>query len=107
LSRPLPVLGEGATWRGEVRFEGAARIDGTVVGNVFADDIVEIGPTGRIEGDLNAPQALIAGFVDGVVSVTERITLLETAIVRGRVITPWLDVRVGAQLEAELVVVRG
>jgi hypothetical protein len=31
---------------------------------------------------------------------SERVTLLETAVVSGEVTTPWLDVRPGARLDA-------
>lgn len=100
------VLGRGATYRGDLVFQGRVRVEGILVGAVSSDDLLEIGPTGKVQGEIDVAQALIAGEVDGVLRVRERCTLLESAIVRGRVITPWIDVRMGAQLRAELIVDR-
>ena len=44
--------------------------------------------------------------MEGTLRATERITLLPTAVVRGKVETPWLDVRLGAQVEADIQVLR-
>jgi cytoskeletal protein CcmA (bactofilin family) len=106
VTRPLAVLGEGGTYRGDVEFEGRARIDGLLLGSVAGEDLVEIGPSGRVDGEVRAPQVLVAGGVDGAIIATERCTLLDTAVVRGRVVTPWLDVRLGARIEAQVAVER-
>lgn len=96
------ILGEGATYTGDMAFEGRVRIDGTLIGNLRCEDLVEIGPTGRVQGQVTAIQALIAGEVDGALEARERCTLLETAHVRGRLVTPWLDARIGCRIVAEL-----
>jgi cytoskeletal protein CcmA (bactofilin family) len=105
----LPVtgwLGLGATWRGDLDFAGRVRIDGTLIGSVRSEDLLDLGAAGRIEGDVRVAQALVGGVIDGTLHATERVTLLETAVVRGVILTPWLDVRPGAQLEAEVRVLR-
>ena len=108
MSRPLSgLLGEGAVYRGDLTFDGKVRIDGTLVGKVRCDDVVEIGPCGRVEGDIDAAQLLVAGSVSGRIEARERCTLLETAVVQGRLVTPWLDARVGCRIDAEVVVTRG
>jgi cytoskeletal protein CcmA (bactofilin family) len=107
MSRPLAgLLGVGAVHVGELRFDGPARIDGTVEGTVRSTDLVEVGPTGTILGVLAARQALVAGVVRGAIEVTERITLLETAEVEGDLTVPWLDVRLGARWQGMVRVVR-
>ncbi len=106
--RPLAGwLGPGAVYRGDVRFEGRVRVDGTLYGRVESQDLVELGPAGHIEGDVVAAQVLVAGFVDGSVHASERCTLLESARVRGRLVTPWLDARPGSEVVAEVAVDRG
>lgn len=100
------LLGEGAVHRGDLTFHGRVRIDGTLIGRLRTDDLAEIGPTGRVEGEVHAAQALVAGTVDGRLECTERCTLLETAVVRGQVTTPWLDVRNGARIAAGVTVER-
>jgi cytoskeletal protein CcmA (bactofilin family) len=105
----LPVtgwLGLGAHWRGDLEYSGRVRIDGTLIGSVKSDDLLDIGAAGRIEGDIRVAQALVGGIIDGTLHATERVTLLETAVVRGVIVSPWLDVRAGAQIEAEVRVLR-
>ena len=105
----LPVtgwLGVGALWRGDLEYEGRVRIDGTLIGTVRTPDLLGLGAAGRIEGEVHVAQALIGGVIEGTLHASERLTILHTAVVRGTVRTPWLDVRNGAQLEAEVQVVR-
>lgn len=100
------LLGEGARYEGDLVFHGRVRIDGTFVGSLHTDDLLEVGPHGVIEGDAQAAQALVAGTVAGTLRALERVTLLETALVSGTLTTPWLDVRLGARLAAEVQVQR-
>jgi cytoskeletal protein CcmA (bactofilin family) len=107
VSRPLAgLLGDGAVYRGDLVFDGRVRIDGTLIGTMQTEDLVEISRTGRVEGEIYAVQALVAGTVVGVIEALERCTLLETASVKGEIITPWLDVRIGCQLDAKVRVER-
>lgn len=106
----LPVsgwLGAGSTWRGDLVFKGRVRIDGAMFGNIQSDELLDIGQNGRVEGDVWVAQALIGGVFVGQLVATERVTLLDSAVVKGEVVTPWLDVRLGAKLEAKVVVARG
>lgn len=108
-SEDLPVsgwLGVGALWKGDLEYEGRIRIDGTLVGSVRSNDLLDVGAAGRIEGEIHVAQALVGGVVEGTLHATERLTILSTAVVRGVILTPWLDVRAGAQLEADVRVVR-
>jgi cytoskeletal protein CcmA (bactofilin family) len=106
----LPVtgwLGAGSTWRGDLSYKGRVRIDGAMYGNIQSEELLDLGATGRVEGDVWVAQALIGGTLVGQLVATERVTLLETAVVRGEIVTPWLDVRMGAKIEARIVVARG
>jgi cytoskeletal protein CcmA (bactofilin family) len=100
------LLGPGATYEGDLVFQGRVRIDGTFQGNIRSDDLLEVGRTGSIDGEVDVAQVLIAGKVNGLLRARERCTLLETAVVHGQIITPWLDVRNGARLRAEVLVER-
>ena len=105
----LPVtgwLGSGSTWTGDLVFAGRVRVDGTLQGSVRSDDLLDLGAGGRIEGDVRVAQALVAGVFSGKLVATERVTLLETAVVTGQIDTPWLDVRPGARVDAVVRVAR-
>lgn len=99
-------VGSGSTWNGDVAFDGRVRVDGTLVGSVRSPDLLEIGPQGRVEGTVEVAQALVGGTVVGTLKASERVTVLESGRVEGEVHTPWLDVRLGATLDAKVVVTR-
>jgi cytoskeletal protein CcmA (bactofilin family) len=101
------VLGKDSTFRGDLTYRGRVHVEGTLYGNVHSEDLLDLGVDGRIEGSVWVAQALVAGVVIGQLVATERVTLLDTAIVKGEIITPWLDVRMGAKIEARVVVARG
>jgi cytoskeletal protein CcmA (bactofilin family) len=100
------LLGPGARYEGDLVFSGRVRIDGTFSGTIRSDDLLEIGKGGRVEGEVDVAQALVAGRMDGLLRARERVTLLGSAVVVGQLITPWLDVRPGAQVRAEVLVQR-
>lgn len=105
--RPLAgILGEGATHSGDLAFEGPVRLDGTVHGTIRCDDLVEIGRTGQVIGDVVARQVLVAGSVVGRLEASERVTVLESAALEADIVTPWLDVRLGARLQGMVRVAR-
>ncbi len=102
----VAVLAAGATYSGNLNLQGRARIDGELRGSVVSDDFVEVGAHASVLGDVDAPQVLVMGAVVGSVRARERVTIGATGSVDGRVVTPWLDVRPGARLRAELLVER-
>jgi cytoskeletal protein CcmA (bactofilin family) len=97
-------LGLGAHYQGDLDFEGRIRIDGYFTCSVRSPDLLEVGAAGTVQGRIEVAQALIGGRVEGELHASERVTLLETATVIGRIVTPWLDVRTGAQLQATVAV---
>ena len=100
-------LGPGASFVGNLEYAGRVRIDGTLNGDVSSPDLLDLGPTGRVEGRVTVAQALIAGTFVGHLVATERVTVLESGRVEGVLETPWLDVRPGARLDARVKVLRG
>jgi len=96
----------GAHHEGDLRFEGRVRIDGMFLGTITSPDLLEIGVAGSVKGRVDVAQALVGGRIEGELIAAERVTLLETAIVVGRIETPWLDVRNGAQVDGPVLVRR-
>ncbi len=99
--RDEPVLPEGARFEGLLVLPGPARIDGWVRGEVLAASDLWVGPTGRIEADLEVRAVVIEGQVDGDVLARERIDLRSSARVRGRVVAPRLLMAEGCVVDGE------
>ncbi len=97
------LLGRGATYEGDLSFEGRVRVDGLFRGRIFTEELLEVGEEGRIEGDLDAQNLVVAGFVEGRVRVRGRLVIEPTGRVQGEVRAARLVVREGARLDAQVV----
>lgn len=97
----MPVLPAGAAFEGLLVLPGPARIDGRIRGEVLAANDVWIGPSGRVEADLEVRAVTIEGRVEGDVLARERIDLRGTAQVHGRVSAPRLTMAEGCVVDGE------
>lgn len=95
----VPVLPAGARFEGLLVLPRPARIDGEVRGEVLAASDVWVGPSGRVEADLEGRSVIIEGLVVGDVSARERIELRGGARVRGRVSAPRLALAEGCVVD--------
>lgn len=100
------ILGPGSNHTGTLVLKGRVLIEGHLAGSVFSDELIEVAQGALVEGGVSAPQVLVGGVIKGRIEATERVTLLSTALVEGELVSPWLDVRNGAQLGAQLKVDR-
>lgn len=96
-----PVLPEGARFEGLLVLPGPARIDGWVRGEVLAASDLWVGPTGRVEADLEVRAVVIEGLVDGNVLARDRIDLRASARLRGRVAAPRLLMAEGCIVDGQ------
>ncbi len=95
-------LGPGATWTGDLSFEGRLRIDGSFEGRIYSEDILEVGNTGRIVGEVDVARARVAGLIDGTLRVRESLVVEGTAVLRGEIHTARIRVAPGASVEASV-----
>ena len=93
------VIGQGFTIHA-ARFTcsdtESMRIDGTVVGNVDIDGVLNLSDTGRVDGDIVCGSTRIAGRVSGNIHCRNALHLASTADVTGDIITTTLIVDDGA-----------
>lgn len=72
------------------------RIDGTVIGNIDIDGVLNLSDTGRVDGNISAGSTRIAGRVFGNVQCRNVLHLASTADVKGDITTTALIVDDGA-----------
>ena len=93
------VIGKGFTIHA-ARFtcsdSESMRIDGTVVGNVDIDGVLNLSDSGRIDGDILCGSTRIAGRVVGNIHCRNTLHLAATADVNGDILTTNLIVDDGA-----------
>ena len=91
-SNSATLISAGTILKGDVKSDSDLRIDGTIEGNVKCTAKVIIGPSGLIEGNVEAANADIVGRVVGNVSVKELLQLKEQGNVDGNIIAAKLQI---------------
>src|SRR3954451_25070360 len=77
------VLGKSVVVHGDLKADGAFRIDGTVEGSVASKSAVYIGESGIVHGDVSGSDVVIAGQVTGNVSCTGHLEIVATGKIEG------------------------
>ena len=103
----INILGPGAIVKGEIQVNGDFRIDGTLNGNIICKGKIVVGPTGKIDGDIQCQSADFSGEVKANVKVTELLTLKESARFSGDIITGKLAIEPGAQFSGSCAMNQG
>jgi cytoskeletal protein CcmA (bactofilin family) len=93
-------LDRGTKINGKLRFEGAARIDGTVDGELDGKEIT-IGESGVATAQIRGDSIVVHGKVKGEITATNRIEIHPTAKVIGNIAAPKLIIHDGAIFEGQ------
>lgn len=96
-------IGKSVVIKGDLRAKEDLTIEGRVEGTVeLNDNVLTIGPNGRIEAQLLAKAVIVMGKVDGNITATETITLRETAAVDGALVAPRIGITEGASFRGQI-----
>ena len=93
-------LDKGSRVSGKFNFQGPARIDGRLEGEITGADRVTIGENAVLTAKIKAASIIVAGKVNGEITATYRIELRPSAKVLGKLTTPKLVVHEDAMFEA-------
>lgn len=94
------VLDAQLVTSGDLETEGTLRLDGKLRGSIRKADLVILGETAEVEGDITAREVIVGGTVLGNIEASERTEVQESAVVTG-------DITTGAVLIHEGGAVRG
>jgi cytoskeletal protein CcmA (bactofilin family) len=109
---PEPVAAAGHltishTIRGEISGREDLYVDGEVEGKIHLEDAkIVIGPNGRVNADVEAREILVLGKVKGNLNGRDSVTIGRTGHVIGDVVTRYISVEDGAQVQGSLDVTR-
>ena len=92
-------LGEGTELTGEITFTMGLRVDGAIKGKVRSDAILEIGPAGKVDAEINVRKILIRGEFRGAIRASDRVEILKEGRVFGDIFAPCLIIEAGALFE--------
>lgn len=101
------MIAKGTVVSGDVQFEGGLLVEGTIKGNVRAEDgtdsLLRLSEAGCIEGEIHVPNIVINGKVVGDVHSSGHVELAAKAAVNGNVHYHLLEMVMGAQVNGALV----
>jgi len=92
---------------GDIKFKGGLQVEGTVKGNLIAEAnsgaVVRISDTGRVEGQINAPNVVVNGAIVGDIYAGEYIELAKKARIQGDVYYHMMEMVLGAEVNGSLI----
>ncbi len=101
------LIGQNSEMSGDITFSGGLHVDGVVKGNIYADpdsgSTLSVSERGFIEGDVEVPNIVLNGAVNGDVHAAEHIELAEKARVTGNVYYKLIEMIRGAEVNGSLV----
>ena len=93
------LLDKGATFEGNLTFEGTVRIGGKFRGEIFTKDTLVVDPGADIEAQIEANVVIVSGTVKGNIFAQEQVVMHPPAILKGTVTTPSLKIDEGVVFE--------
>ena len=94
-------LYKGSRVSGQLSFQGPARIDGTVDGEIHCQGTLTIGPGAEVKAKITCQAVVIHGKVEGNVSAKEKVELVAPARLIGNIDTPRLIIAEGVVFDGD------
>ena len=95
----VSYLGEGAELNGEISFTNGLRVNGVVKGKVRSEAILEIGPKGKVDAEVNVRKISVKGEFHGVIQASDRVEIHKDGKVYADIYSPCLIIEAGAVFE--------
>jgi len=94
-------LYKGSRVSGQLVFQGPARIDGNVEGEIQCHGTLTIGEGAEVRAKISSLVVVIGGRVEGNVTAKEKVELLSSARVVGNISTPRLTITEGVVFDGD------
>lgn len=92
----MTFISDGTQITGDIKVEHDLRVEGYLKGSVQVGGVLVLGPTGKIEGDISARSATIAGQIRGNIQGHEKIVLETKSELIGDLVTREIVINEGA-----------
>jgi cytoskeletal protein CcmA (bactofilin family) len=79
------LIGENSVFEGKIKSEASIRIEGQILGDVECFGDVIVGENGSVKSNINARNAILAGTVQGNVTVKDKLTVTSTGKLNGNI----------------------
>ena len=93
------VVAAGARWKGSLKVEDSARIDGVFSGDIDAKGTVHVSEGAEVDAKIHAAYVVISGGFKGEIRADRKAELMPSSRVTGEVMAKVLSVHEGATLD--------
>ena len=93
------ILAAGARWKGSLKVEDSARIDGVFSGEIDAKGTVYVSEGAEVDAKIHAAFVVVSGSFKGEIRAERKAELMPTSRVTGEVMAKALSVHEGAILD--------
>ena len=101
------IIGQGTILSGDLVFRGGLHLDGTVKGDISAEEgedvTLTVSEKGEVIGDVRVSNMILNGSVVGDVYVSGRVELAPQARVTGSLYYNLLEMAMGAEVNGQLI----
>jgi len=94
-------LGAQTQFKGDLTVKGVLRIDGSVIGKIWADQLI-LSKSADVKGELHAGSIVVGGRVEGNLMASELVEIRAKGCVNGDVNTPKLLVNEGGEFNGRI-----
>jgi cytoskeletal protein CcmA (bactofilin family) len=94
-------LGSQSELKGDLSSKGILRLDGTVIGNIYADQVI-LSETSVIKGAINAARIIVGGLVEGVLRAEDMVEIRAKGKVNGEIFTKRFVVLNGGEFNGRI-----
>jgi cytoskeletal protein CcmA (bactofilin family) len=96
------LVGIGSRFEGSLEVQGPMSLGGTIVGNGSVAGLVSIAKEAHWQGNVRAHAAVVAGRVNGDLTIETKLEIGKSAVIRGRVQAHVLAIADGAVVDGEI-----
>ena len=99
----IGIVGEDLILDGTIHSEDKMIINGTVKGAVTGNEEITVGKSGRVHGKIAGGMVMVAGYVEGDMSIQDQLEITATGNVKGEIQVPAgrLVIREGARITGQ------
>ena len=98
---PEAFLGKGCKVVGTLTFTGPVEIEGSVEGEIIAQDRLTIGESAAIKGKVSGTEVTVKGEVNGDITASKKLSLRKPARITGNIASAILSVEEGVSFEGK------
>ena len=99
---PVPI-GKSVVMKGELSGSEDLAVEGTVEGTIeLRDNVLTIGPNGRVKAQIFAKSVIVLGTVNGNITASDRVDIRDAGSVDGNIVSPRVAIADGAHFRGSV-----